>query len=100
MAARLDRRYRPRLQNGGFGRCGIARVEAGQAGGVSSFAPSASVIWRESEGKAAWSPVSSINSVGAVTPGAHRAKSALELSPDQVDSQASGVVSRPKPVRP
>ena len=32
--------------------------------------------------------------------GAHRTKSALEESPDQVDSQASGVVSRPKPTRP
>jgi len=32
--------------------------------------------------------------------GAHRMKLALELSPDHVDSQASGVVRRPKPTRP
>jgi hypothetical protein len=67
---------------------------------VRSLAPSAPIIWREPAGKAVWSPVSSMNRVGTVTPGAQRTKSALELSPDQVDSHASRVVSRPKPVRP
>lgn len=38
--------------------------------------------------------------VGTVTPGAQRTKSALELSPDQVDSHASRVVSWPKLIRP
>ena len=55
---------------------------------------------RESDGKAAWSPVSSTNSAGAVTPGAHRTKSAFELRPDHVESHASGVVSRPNPTCP
>jgi hypothetical protein len=40
-------------------------------------------------GKAAWSPVSSMNSVGNFTPGAHRTKSALVCSPDQVDSESA-----------
>jgi hypothetical protein len=55
---------------------------------------------RESAGNAAWSPVSSSKSVGADTPGAQRTKPACELSPDHVDSQASGVVSRPNPTSP
>ena len=67
---------------------------------VRSLAPSAPVIWRESAGKAVWSPVGSMNRVGTVTPGAQRTKSALELNPDQVDSHASRVVSWPKPVKP
>ena len=55
---------------------------------------------RESAGNAAWSPVSSTNSVGTVTPGAHRTKSAFDDSPDHVESQASGVVRRPNPTWP
>jgi hypothetical protein len=60
---------------------------------VRSLAPDAPVIWRESVGKAVWSPVSSMNRVRTVTPAAQRTKSALELSPDQLDSHASRVVS-------
>src|SRR5262245_2311171 len=67
---------------------------------VLSVAPSASHIALASSGKHAWSPVSSTNRVGAVTPDAQRRKSALVLSPDHVDSQASGVAKRPKPTSP
>src|SRR5262245_65515350 len=67
---------------------------------VLSVAPSASHIALASSGKQAWSPVSSTNKLGAVTPGAQRRKSALVLSPDHVDSQASGVAKRPKPTSP
>jgi hypothetical protein len=57
-------------------------------------------IERVSPGKAAWSPVSSMKSVGTVTLGAQRMKSAFELSPDQVESHASAVLSLPNPTRP
>jgi hypothetical protein len=63
-------------------------------------APSASIIAQVSAGNAAWSPVSSTNSAGTVTPGAHRTNPAFHVSPDHLDSQASGVVSQPKPTWP
>ena len=67
---------------------------------VLSEAPIASNISRATDGKVAWSPVYSMNRLGIVTSGAHVTNRAFELSPDQVDSQASAVVSRPKPVIP
>lgn len=65
-----------------------------------SVAPIASNISRATEGKVAWSPVYSMNRLGMVTSGAHATNPAFEDSPDQVDSHASAVVSRPKPVTP
>src|SRR5262249_37483602 len=47
---------------------------------VLSVAPSASHMALASSGKHAWSPVSSTNTLGAVTPDAQRRKSALVLS--------------------
>jgi hypothetical protein len=67
---------------------------------VRSSAPSAPVIRRESAGEGG--PVAGeLDEHGRDGDSGCAADEAdVELSPDHVDSHASGVVSRPKPVRP
>jgi len=62
-------------------------------------APSASIIWLYSAGKAGWSASKFDEQLGTWTRAPAHESRRLELSSDQVYSHSSRVVSWPKPVK-